>query len=111
MITSNQSGSYGKARQSPWEELQKLREDMESCKKDFREARYALLGQAPPLARLFRTFESAWLGFMADPFWDGLGRRPTMADRTQPLGFLLRSGGFCKEPEHPRRMVWQIGGP
>jgi hypothetical protein len=27
------------------------------------------------------------------------------------VGFLLRSGGFCKEPEHPRRMVWQIGGP
>jgi hypothetical protein len=22
------------------------------------------------------------------------------------LGFPLWSGGFCKEPEHPRRMKW-----
>jgi hypothetical protein len=27
------------------------------------------------------------------------------------LGFPLWSGGFCKEPQHPRRMVWQKGGP
>ena len=27
------------------------------------------------------------------------------------LGFPLRSGGFCKEPEHPRRMVWRRNEP
>src|SRR5215217_175388 len=27
------------------------------------------------------------------------------------VGFPLWSGGFCKEPKHPRRMVWQKGGP
>src|SRR3982751_2116952 len=30
---------------------------------------------------------------------------------TRTLGFPLWSGGFCKEPKHPRRMVWQKGGP
>src|SRR5215213_6049683 len=56
----------------------------------------------------------------ASDFEEQIGRymddtRPRMAfeaaRRRRVMGFPLWSGGFCKEPQHPRRMVWQKGVP
>src|SRR4051794_5110771 len=53
------------------------------------------------------------LGRCPPRLWKGAAGPPlepaTCSPR--PVGFPLWSGGFCKEPKHPRRMVWQKGGP
>jgi hypothetical protein len=74
---------------NPWDELQKLREEIENCEISYREARYTLLGHTFCIAQRLSADEGAWLAFIGDSFWDGPGRKPKPSDQEQALRFAV----------------------
>src|SRR5947209_1368058 len=89
MTKRTPSGVHRKHRSTSWNELQRLRQEIENLEQGYREARYTLLGHAFCIAQRLRADEGAWLALIGDSFWDGPGRKPRPSDQEQALRFAV----------------------